>query len=50
MTAKKTWKFKELTVDEFRKFSDKHELRNYLQTPEIARFRESEGWTGHFVG
>lgn len=50
MEGKKSWKFKELTIDEFRKFSSRHPLRNYLQTPEIAQFRESEGWTGHFVG
>lgn len=50
MAANKTWKFKELSIDEFRKFSERHKLKTYLQTTEIAQFREYEGWTGHFVG
>lgn len=42
--------FRTLTEDEFRYFLDKHPLKTFLQTPEIAQLRESIGWKKHYVG
>lgn len=43
-------KFTELKKEEFRKFLDNHELRTYLQTPEIAALKVSDGWEEYYVG
>lgn len=42
--------FTELSKDEFRDFLDQHQLRSYLQTPEIASLKVSSGWEEYYVG
>lgn len=42
--------FTELTKDEFRKFLDNHELKSYLQTPEMAQLKVLSGWEEYYVG
>lgn len=43
-------KFIALTPAEFRKFADKYPDKSFLQTPEIAKLREKNGWTSYFFG
>lgn len=43
-------KFLEITEEEFRDFYNESDQRTFLQTPEIAKLREKNGWTSHFVG
>lgn len=43
-------KLYELEEEEFRQFLDKHPLKSFLQTPEIAQLREKNGWTKYYVG
>ncbi len=43
-------KFKELTEQEFSNFLDKHPLRNFLQTPNIAHMRKEAGRNIYYVG
>lgn len=43
-------KFCELTEEEFRQFSSTHELRSYLQTPEMAMAKKEDGWGYYYVG
>ena len=40
----------ELSEQEFRDFLDRHPLKTFLQTPEIAHLREKNGWTIYYVG
>lgn len=40
----------DLTEQEFRDFLDKHPLKCFLQTPEIAKLREKHGWQKYYVG
>jgi len=40
----------ELTETEFRNFLDNHPLKSFLQTPEIAKLREKNGWKKYYVG
>lgn len=42
--------FCELTQDEFREFLDSHPLKSYLQTPEMAKMKEMDGWQSYYVG
>lgn len=42
--------FTELEKEEFRTFLDSHELKSYLQTPEIAALKVSNGWSEYYVG
>ncbi len=43
-------KFRELTEDEYKKFLDKHPLKNFLQTPSIAHIRKKSGCDIYYVG
>lgn len=42
-------KFVEITASEFRKFAKKSPYQSFMQTPEIAAYREQNGWTSHYV-
>ena len=42
--------FLKITEEEFREFYNKSEQRTFMQTPEIAKLRERNGWRSHFVG
>ena len=39
-----------LTAEEFRKFAAKSPYQSFMQTPEIAKYREDNGWTAHYLG
>ena len=39
-----------LEVEEFRKFLDGHPLRSFMQTPEIGKLREMNGWKVEYLG
>lgn len=39
-----------ITADEFRKFASKSPYQSFMQTPEIARYRERNGWTPYYFG
>lgn len=43
-------KLYELTEQEFREFLNTHPLKSFLQTPEIAKIKEKEGWKKYYVG
>ena len=43
-------KFCELQEEEFRAFSSEHALQSYLQTPEMAKSKQEDGWKTYFVG
>lgn len=43
-------KLYELTEQEFRDFLDKHPLKTFLQTPEMAQLKEKSGWKKYYVG
>ena len=36
--------------DEFRKFADQSKYKSFMQTPEIAKLREKNGWTPYYFG
>lgn len=40
------------TIDQetFRKFAEKSPYKSFMQTPEIAEYRESNGWTVYYLG
>lgn len=40
--------FKQISVDDFRQFADKSPYRSFMQTPEIATYRERNGWTVYY--
>lgn len=42
--------FELLDPEEFRKFADKSPYKSFYQTPEIAKLRESSGWTPYYFG
>lgn len=42
--------FCELSEKEFRDFASTHELRSYLQTPEMAESKKKDGWNYYYVG
>ena len=42
-------KFEEITKDEFRKFAAKSPYKSFMQTPEIASYREKNGWTAYYL-
>ncbi len=42
-------KFIEITAEEFRNFATKSPYQSFMQTPEIAKLREKDGWTAHFL-
>ncbi len=37
-----------ISAEEFRQFADSNEYRSFTQTPEIAKYRESEGWIPYY--
>lgn len=42
--------FRELDPAEFRKFADHNPYKSFTQTPEIAKYREQNGWTPYYLG
>lgn len=42
--------FTEISEEEFGKFASTHELRSYLQTPEMAHSKQQDGWGYYYVG
>lgn len=40
----------QLTEEEFRGFLNNHPLKTFLQTPEMAKIREKNGWKKYIVG
>ena len=42
--------FEEIKEEEFRKFLDKHPLKTFIQTPEMAKIREKFGYNYYYVG
>lgn len=42
--------FVTLTSEEFRKFAASSPYKSFMQTPEIARMREQNGWTVYYFG
>ena len=41
--------FTEITEDEFRKFTLESPYKSFMQTPEIAKLREKDGWTVYYL-
>ncbi len=41
-------KFIEITPEEFREYATTSPYKSFMQTPEIAKYRESKGWTSYF--
>ena len=40
--------FTTISKDEFRAFADESPYQSFMQTPEIAELRESQGWTAYY--
>ena len=43
-------KFIALDPDQFRAFADKSPYKSFMQTPEIAKYREQNSWTPYYFG
>lgn len=43
-------KFVSLTEEEFRVFAKEHPLKSFIQTPEMAKLKQDQGWNIHYVG
>ena len=41
--------FVEITPEEFRTFASKSPYQSFMQTPEIAAYREKNGWTVYYL-
>ena len=41
--------FEEITEEEFRDFAGKTPYKSFMQTPEIAKYREENGWTVYYL-
>ena len=41
--------FEEITEAEFRDFANKNPYKSFMQTPEIAKYREENGWTVYYL-
>ncbi|MDO4526728.1 MAG: peptidoglycan bridge formation glycyltransferase FemA/FemB family protein [Candidatus Saccharibacteria bacterium] len=41
--------FEEITEADFRDFAGKSPYKSFMQTPEIAKYRESNGWTVYYL-
>ena len=41
--------FEEITAEEFRDYLAKSPYKSFMQTPEIARYRERNGWTAYYL-
>ena len=42
--------FTTLTPEEFSEYAEKSPYKSFMQTPEIAQYRESNGWTPYYLG
>ena len=42
-------RFEEITAEEFREYSKKSPYKSFMQTPEIAKYREENGWTVYYL-
>ena len=42
--------FVELSAEDFRAFAATSPYRSFMQTPEIAHYRETKGWTPYYLG
>lgn len=43
-------KFTEITPNDFRAFAAKSPYKSFMQTPEIAQYREENGWIAYYLG
>ena len=43
-------KFIQITPEEFHAFADRSPYKSFMQTPEIAKLREQNGWTPYYFG
>lgn len=43
-------KFVSLNEEEFRTFADHHPLKSFVQTPEMAKLKQEQGWDIYYVG
>ena len=43
-------KFKLIEEEDFRAYAAKSPYKSFYQTPEIAKLRESNGWTAYYFG
>ena len=43
-------KFITLDPETFREFAEHSPFKSFMQTPEIAKYRENNGWTSYFLG
>ena len=41
--------FEEISEADFRDFADKSPYKSFMQTPEIAKYREDNGWTVYYL-
>ena len=41
--------FEEITAEDFRDFANKSPYKSFMQTPEIAKYREENGWTVYYL-
>ena len=41
--------FEEISEAEFRDFAEKNPYKSFMQTPEIAKYRKSNGWTVYYL-
>ena len=41
--------FEEITEEEFRNFAKNSPYKSFMQTPEIAKYREENGWTAYYL-
>ena len=41
--------FEEITEEEFREYSKNSPYKSFMQTPEIGRYREENGWTVYYL-
>lgn len=42
-------RFEEITEEEFRKYAENSPYKSFMQTPEIAKYREENGWTVYYL-
>ena len=43
-------RFEQISPTEFREYADKSPYKSFMQTPEIAQYREQNGWTAYYFG
>lgn len=41
--------FEEITAEDFRAYAAKSPYKSFMQTPEIAHYREENGWTAYYL-